>query len=169
MAEQSKRIQLKGCKPKPFCMCNIAVQQLCAPLLQEPLLIPDPLQPPPTAPQGATARRPPSAPVRRPTQPQSIGSMPFLPRSVRLFPHMFSPRSLASPPLGEVGALSPSDEDLASSVNQRQRWPGTTPSLHSGNLLRGPNRESLGAAMPSQPSGNQLSRHGSDFSSLDGV
>lgn len=155
----------QGCIPH-LQHCNMVITHLW---LQEPLLIPEPLQPPPTAPQGATARRPPSAPVRRPALPQSIGSMPFLPRSVRLFPHMFSPHSLASPPLHGVGQVSPNDEDLASSVNQRQRWPGNTPSLHSGGVLRAPNRESLGAAMPSQPSSSQLSRRESDTSSLDGV
>lgn len=82
---------------------------------------------------------------------------------------MFSPHSLASPPLGGAGQLSPGEEDLTSSVNQRQRWPGTTPSLHSGGVLRGPDQETLGATMPSQPSCNQLSRHESDTSSLDGV
>ncbi|KAL3139686.1 hypothetical protein ABBQ38_003997 [Trebouxia sp. C0009 RCD-2024] len=134
--------------------------------LEEPLLIPEALQPPPTAPQRPTARRPPSAPISRPALPQSIGSMPFIARSVRLFPHMFSPHSLASPPLGQAGQASLSDEDF---VNQRQRWPGTTPSLHSGGVLRGPNGEASGAAMPSQPSEQQLSRHESDTSSLDGV
>lgn len=139
--------------------------------MQEPLLIPEAQQAPPTAPQGAFARRPPSAPVRRPALPQSIGSMPCLARSVRLFPHMFSPHSLASPPLDGVyqASLTDEDPDLGSSVDQRQRWPGTTPSLHPGGVLRVPNHGNAGTAAPLQPSGNELLRHDSDSSTFDGV
>ena len=131
--------------------------------LQEPLLIPDAAQPPPTAPQGANARRPPSAPVRRPALPQSIGSMPFLARSVRLFPHMFSPHSLASPPMDGAHLASPSDEDYASSVHQQQRWPGTTPSQHPGGVLRAPIQ---GNAMTTSVQ-SQLEQQGSNASTVE--
>lgn len=126
-------------------------------------MIPDAAQPPPTAPQGANARRPPSAPVRRPALPQSIGSMPFLARSVRLFPHMFSPHSLASPPMDGAHLASPSDEDYASSVHQRQRWPGTTPSQHPGGVLRAP---SQGNAMTTSVQ-SQLEEQGSNASTVE--
>ncbi|DBB07830.1 TPA: hypothetical protein ACH3X3_009239 [Trebouxia sp. C0006] len=131
--------------------------------LEEPLLIPEAAQPSATAPQVAAGRRPPSAPVRRPALPQSIGSMPFLARSVRLFPHMFSPHSLASPPMD--GAYMSSDEDYASSVNQRQRWPGTTP--HQGGLMRG--GSSQGTLSTAVPPRNLLSRQTSDTSTVEGV
>lgn len=136
--------------------------------LQEPLLVPEAAQPSAIAPQVAAGRRPPSAPVRRPALPQSIGSMPFLARSVRLFPHMFSPHSLASPPMD--GAYMGNDEDYASSVNQRQRWPGTTP--HQGGLMRGvPSQGTLSTAAPPRNSAasNQLSRQASDTSTVEGV
>ena len=150
--------------------CDVCMST--APCLQEPLLIPEAQQPPPTAAQGAFARRPPSVPVRRPALPQSIGSMPFLARSVRLFPHMFSPHSLASPPLDGAYHATLNDEELASSVNQRQRWPGTTPNLHSGGVLRPSDRHSSGTAAPAHsdvPSQHTLSRLDSDSSANEGV
>ncbi len=63
------------------------------------------------------------------------------------------------------GAYMGSDEDYASSVNQRQRWPGTTP--HQGGLMRGgPSQGTLSTAVPPR---NQLSRQASDTSTVEGV
>ena len=129
-------------------------------LFQEPLLIPEAAQPSPAAPLQATALWPPTGPssVRRAALPQSIGSMPFLARSVRLFPNMFSPHSLASPPTGGRYNTSLSDEDFASSVNQRQRWPGTTPASHPRGIMQTPGQAN-GTANSAH---NHLSRQDSD-------
>ena len=58
---------------------------------------------------------------------------------------------------------SPSDEDYASSVHQRQRWPGTTPSQHPGGVLRAP---SQGNAMTASVQ-SQLEQQGSNASTVE--
>ena len=75
----------------------------------------------------ATPPRPPRASTQpqllhQTSQPQSIGSMYGMARSMRLFPQMFSPHSLASPAArGIDGARQmPSAEDLASSSRDRE-------------------------------------------------
>eukprot|EP00891_Asterochloris_glomerata_P001144 jgi/Astpho2/1144/Aster-07690 len=69
-------------------------------------------------------------------QPQSIGSMYGMARSMRLFPQMFSPHSLASPAAHGMGAQQmPSAEDLASSSTGRESLlPVSSPSPQQGIL-----------------------------------
>ena len=89
----------------------------------------------------ATPPRPPRAPTQpRPlhhtSQPQSIGSMYGMARSMRRFPQMFSPHSLASPAAHGMGAQQmPSAEDLASSSTGRESLlPVSSPSPQQGIL-----------------------------------
>ena len=131
------------CTPECWSQPNARAMSLnCGMLIvQEPLLVPEAAQPPPTAPLRAHPPRPSSAPVRRPSAlPQSITSMPFIPRSVRLFPHMFSPHSLASPPASTVWADSPGSEAFGPAARRSNIWPGTTPNTHGtldGASVRG--------------------------------
>ena len=93
----------------------------------------------------ATPPRPPRASTQprllhQISQPQSIGSMYGMARSVRLFPQMFSPHSLASPAAHGINGAQqmPSAEDLASSSRGRESLlPVSSPSPYQGVLNDG--------------------------------
>ena len=89
---------------------------------------------PPRLPRASTQPRL----LHQTSQPQSIGSMYGMARSMRLFPQMFSPHSLASPAAHGINEQMPSAEDLASSSRGRESLlPVSSPSPQQGILTDG--------------------------------